>query len=631
MAGLTPVGDGSQGRCYLSGSSGQTVACTLSGDTWVVDLGASSTRATKQSIGLGSVDNTSDATKAEPGNAVGDAIRARAAAGVNSDIAALFGPQNAGIAFGASSGTIGVAPTTDFGSVGVRKVSVAGKGTISSFGPARNAEVKIRFTNYCTIVHDPAKIIVPGGQNILLAPEDKVDASSDNTGVWTVWNVTRARTPDVFNACDYGLIGDGNSHPLSERYATLAAAQAVYPHAASLNDEIDWAATQLAVNLASARTNPTEDTVGSCCVPAGLKLRFNRTLDFNIPIIARIHSNVEYAGSGACYRVGGQPPTRGNIGYDIELIGARCITGLTGDPTGVQEGGSIGLHILCMQMSRVKVIGKITLFTWAGVFLDARGVLWYGEDGTGIRPNVQQNKFDFGYLPQNGINLLVASPDGERSVGANQTTWSDLQSGYTNLKIDGRVQGVDYQGSTSNRWEGIVEVPAPPRTQTTVECHAPFNVFLLPFIEGYVLLAQNTYCNTVIVDNPWSDTAYAIDQNTSGGNSVQFGVAAKNPDVPEYKTSFPVTAGQPMRNTTGRSIAISLYADLSPSTSADAAVDIFTGPTNGALSAYSRAAVKAGGAEQNIPITIIVPTNWYYVMNVTGAVAFSNAKMTPLQ
>ncbi|WP_145590972.1 phage head-binding domain-containing protein [Yersinia rochesterensis] len=48
-------------------------------------------------------------------------------------------------------------------------------------------------------------------------------------------------TPEQF-----GAIGDGTVHPLSERYATLAAAQAVYPHVTSLTQTIDWAACQAA-------------------------------------------------------------------------------------------------------------------------------------------------------------------------------------------------------------------------------------------------------------------------------------------------------------------------------------------------------------------------------------------------
>ncbi|CNI09398.1 phage head-binding domain-containing protein [Yersinia pekkanenii] len=52
-------------------------------------------------------------------------------------------------------------------------------------------------------------------------------------------------TPEQF-----GAIGDGTVHPLSERYATLAAAQAVYPHVTSLSQTIDWAACQGAENYA---------------------------------------------------------------------------------------------------------------------------------------------------------------------------------------------------------------------------------------------------------------------------------------------------------------------------------------------------------------------------------------------
>jgi predicted RecA/RadA family phage recombinase len=45
-----------------------------------------------------------------------------------------------------------------------------------------------------------------------------------------------------------GAIGDGRSHPLSERFHTLDAARAIYPHASALTQEVDWAATQGAIN-----------------------------------------------------------------------------------------------------------------------------------------------------------------------------------------------------------------------------------------------------------------------------------------------------------------------------------------------------------------------------------------------
>lgn len=52
----------------------------------------------------------------------------------------------------------------------------------------------------------------------------------------------------VLNVADFGAVGDGGSHPLSHYYSSLAAAQVDYPHAQSLDDEIDWAAIQKAVN-----------------------------------------------------------------------------------------------------------------------------------------------------------------------------------------------------------------------------------------------------------------------------------------------------------------------------------------------------------------------------------------------
>lgn len=58
-----------------------------------------------------------------------------------------------------------------------------------------------------------------------------------------------ARLSDlVVTARSYGAIGDGNTHPLSGYFSTLAAAQAVYPNALALTDEIDGIAIQAALN-----------------------------------------------------------------------------------------------------------------------------------------------------------------------------------------------------------------------------------------------------------------------------------------------------------------------------------------------------------------------------------------------
>lgn len=62
----------------------------------------------------------------------------------------------------------------------------------------------------------------------------------------------------VINVRDFGAIGDGKSHPLSERYNSLAEAQAVYPHATSLTNEIDWAAALLAQKAANENSKSAQ-------------------------------------------------------------------------------------------------------------------------------------------------------------------------------------------------------------------------------------------------------------------------------------------------------------------------------------------------------------------------------------
>lgn len=59
----------------------------------------------------------------------------------------------------------------------------------------------------------------------------------------------------AFNPKDFGAIGDAQYHPLSEKYATLAAAKAVYPFVTALTQSLDWAGIQAALNAAAANDN----------------------------------------------------------------------------------------------------------------------------------------------------------------------------------------------------------------------------------------------------------------------------------------------------------------------------------------------------------------------------------------
>lgn len=81
-----------------------------------------------------------------------------------------------------------------------------------------------------------------------------------------------------------GAVCDGASHPLSSLYSTLAAAQAVYPAATALSDEVDTVATQKALTAAGASTTKRVVANNGTCLfnrvavlPAGITISGNAT------------------------------------------------------------------------------------------------------------------------------------------------------------------------------------------------------------------------------------------------------------------------------------------------------------------------------------------------------------------
>lgn len=77
----------------------------------------------------------------------------------------------------------------------------------------------------------------------------------------------------------FGAIGDGQYHALSTRFQTLAAAQAVYPFVARLDQSIDWAGIQAAIDSVEASGGTATIPVGrflisdSIRLPSGVTLR----------------------------------------------------------------------------------------------------------------------------------------------------------------------------------------------------------------------------------------------------------------------------------------------------------------------------------------------------------------------
>lgn len=72
--------------------------------------------------------------------------------------------------------------------------------------------------------------------------------------------ITRNARAYAKTAAQRSVLGNGVSKPLSGYYATLAAAQADYPHVTALTNELDWAVVQAALN----------DGPGTTLVPASI-------------------------------------------------------------------------------------------------------------------------------------------------------------------------------------------------------------------------------------------------------------------------------------------------------------------------------------------------------------------------
>jgi len=116
------------------------------------------------------------------------------------------------------------------------------------------------------------------------------------------------RFADVVNVRDFGAVFDGNSHPLSAYYSTLAAAQAVYPHAVALTDEIDGVAIQAAINLCQSRV-VNYSYGGTVVLPCGNGL-VNQPLAISKQNVSLISQGAEFTINSNIQRFMPSAPTR---------------------------------------------------------------------------------------------------------------------------------------------------------------------------------------------------------------------------------------------------------------------------------------------------------------------------------
>lgn len=91
------------------------------------------------------------------------------------------------------------------------------------------------------------------GDVTITIPDPDLSGLATKTELQTLDDEVASHLEDFVTVKQFGAIGDGQMHPLSEVYPTLALAQMKYPHATTLTDSIDWAAIQLAINYVESK------------------------------------------------------------------------------------------------------------------------------------------------------------------------------------------------------------------------------------------------------------------------------------------------------------------------------------------------------------------------------------------
>lgn len=96
--------------------------------------------------------------------------------------------------------------------------------------------------NACMSLDNPTRRTLLAGSTLSLLATQSASAARNVAGPAPL-------VPDgSLSAKDFGAIGDGQRHPLAERFASLADARRVFPFAGSLDQTLDWAGIQAAVN-----------------------------------------------------------------------------------------------------------------------------------------------------------------------------------------------------------------------------------------------------------------------------------------------------------------------------------------------------------------------------------------------
>jgi hypothetical protein len=250
----------------------------------------------------------------------------------------------------------------------------------------------------------------------------------------------------VFNIKTFGAIGDGSSHPANNRFATLAACQAVYPAATSLNQELDFLSIQLALNTA------TQFGGGVVYVTPGSYLLSAPGLAWNGTTVALIGAGPRVS-ILKCYNCGTFPAISLTSPTLVSGDGFVAVSniGLWGFNDSVHIGGtqnSNGVaHTAFQSGSRAIYLSSIITINFENVAFFNFDV---PTDFDVIKGNVWNIRFDSCMFSYNNKGFVVnaAAPNAfERMVWLNCVSGNNNYGAYFNFtdkpSVGGASQGAD--------------------------------------------------------------------------------------------------------------------------------------------------------------------------------------------
>lgn len=176
---------------------------------------------------------------------------------------------------------------------------------------------------------------------------------------------------DIVSVMDFGAIADGTIHLLSERYATLAAAQVDYPFVTALTQSIDWAAFTAAINSLADAVNYSRG--GTVYAPRG-RYYLSDTID--------IDRRVTITGDGDSAVSGGifYPPTILLCAANIHGIRVRS----TFDSPGSKSGAYTSIRNLVLTPYASAGATGHGIWSSARVFVENVQIVGFAQNGVNI-------------------------------------------------------------------------------------------------------------------------------------------------------------------------------------------------------------------------------------------------------